>query len=99
MLGDYYPLTPYSLDKTSWIAWQFHRADLNEGVVQAFRRPEATSETLTVKLRGLDPQQRYEIENLDGGKEVRTGEELMRGYDITLREKPAAAVLGLKAVQ
>ena len=99
LLGDYYPLTPYSLDKTSWIAWQFHREDLNEGVVQAFRRPEASNETLTVKLCGLDPQRRYEIENLDGGKEVRTGVELMRGHDITLREKPAAAVFVLKAIQ
>ena len=99
MLGDYYPLTPYSLDTTSWIAWQFHRTDLNEGVVQAFRRPEAATETLTVKLYGLDPQQRYEIENLDGGKEVRTGAELMRGHAITFREKPAAAVLVLKAIQ
>jgi alpha-galactosidase len=99
MLGDYYPLTPYSLDKTSWIAWQFQRADLNEGVVQVFRRPEATNETLAVQLRGLDPQQRYEIENLDGGKEVRTGEELMRGHSITLGEKPAAAVFVLKAIK
>lgn len=99
MFGDYYPLTPYSLDTTSWIAWQFHRADLNEGVVQVFRRPEATSETLTVKLRGLDPKVRYEIENLDSGKEARTGEELMRGFDITLSEKPAAAVLVLKAIK
>lgn len=99
LLGDYYPLTPYSLDKTSWIAWQFHRADLGEGVVQAFRRPEATSETLTAKLRGLDPQQRYEVENLDGGKELRTGAELMRGLEITLREQPSASVLVLKAIQ
>ena len=99
MLGDYYPLTPYSLDTTSWIAWQFHRTDSNEGVVQAFRRPESTSETLTVKLRGLDPKQRYVVENLDGGKEVRTGAELMRGFDISLREKPAAAVLVLKAIK
>ena len=99
MLGDYYPLTPYSLDTTSWIAWQFYRPDLGEGGVQAFRRPDAASDTLTVKLRGLVPQQRYEIENLDGGKEIRTGEELMRGLDITLREKPAAAVLVLKAIK
>jgi alpha-galactosidase len=97
--GDFYPLTPHTLEKSQWIAWQFHRADLNEGVVQAFRRPEAASDTLTVKLHGLDPQQRYEIENLDGGKDVRTGLELMRGYDITLREKPAAAVLVLKAIK
>jgi len=99
MLGDYYPLTPYSLDKTSWIAWQFHRTDLNEGVVQAFRRPDAMNETLVVKLRGLDPQHRYEIEHLDGGKEVRTGAELMRGFEISLREKPAAAVLVLKGIK
>ena len=31
--GGNYPLTPHSLDTTSWIAWQFHRADLGEGVV------------------------------------------------------------------
>ena len=67
--------------------------------MQAFRRPDAASDTLTVKLRGLDPQQSYEIENLDGGKEVRTGAELMRGYEIKLREKPAAAVLMLKAAR
>ena len=36
--GDYYPLTPYSLDDTAWMAWQFDRPDLGEGVVQAFRR-------------------------------------------------------------
>ena len=67
--------------------------------MQAFRRPEAASDTLTVKLHGLDPQQRYEIEILDGGKDVRTGLELMRGYDITLREKPASTVLVLKTIK
>ena len=98
LLGDYYPLTPWSLDQSSWIAWQFHRADLNEGVVQAFRRPDATGDTLTVKLQGLVPQQRYEIENLDGGKAIRTGGELMSGHAITLRGKPAVAVLLLTAL-
>ncbi|MFM8905600.1 MAG: alpha-galactosidase [Verrucomicrobiota bacterium] len=97
--GDYYPLTAHSLDKKDWIAWQFHRADLNETLVQAFRRPEATSETLTVKLQGLIPQQRYEIENLDGGKEIRTGTELIQGYTVTLREKPGSAVLLIRAMK
>jgi hypothetical protein len=68
------------------------RPDLFAGVVQAFRRPDAANDTLPVKLHGLDPQQRYEIENLDGGRE------LMNGHTITLREKPAAAILVLKAV-
>jgi alpha-galactosidase len=98
-IGDYHPLTPHSLDTTSWIAWQFHRADLGEGIVQAFRRPDTASGTLTVKLHGLVPRQGYEIENLDGGIEVRTGAELMRGHAITLSEKPAAALFVLKAIR
>ncbi|HUT90179.1 MAG TPA: alpha-galactosidase [Thermoguttaceae bacterium] len=77
MLGDYYPLTPYSLATDQWIAWQFHRPDLGAGVVQAFRRPDAANDTLTVKLQGLDIEQRYEIENLDGGKAVHTGNDLV----------------------
>jgi alpha-galactosidase len=97
LLGDYYPLTPYSLDTASWMAWQFYRPDLGEGVVQAFRRPGSTSDTLTVKLRGLDPKRRYRVENLDGGGGVLTGAQLMNGFDITLPEKPAAAVVLLTA--
>lgn len=97
--GDFYPLTPHTLENNHWIAWQFYRADLKSGIVQVFRRPDVASETLTVKLRGLDPQQRYEIENVDGGMEVRTGAELLRGLDITLREKPTAAVFVLKAIK
>jgi alpha-galactosidase len=97
--GDFYPLMPHTLETSQWIAWQFHDPLKGEGIVQAFRRPDAASETLTVKLRGLDSEQRYEIESFDGGKEVRTGAELMRGHEITLREKPAAAVLVLKALK
>ena len=99
MLGDYYPLTPYSLDTDSWIAWQFHRPDLDSSVVQAFRRPDAANDTLTVKLHGLGPEQRYEIQNFDGGKDIRTGRELMKRHAITLPERPAAAILVLKAIQ
>ena len=99
LLGDYYPLTPYSLDPTSWIAWQFFRPDLGRGVVQAFRRPDAVALSLTVQLRGLAPEQRYEIENFDGGKEVRLGRALMDGYVISLPQKPAAALFELRAVK
>jgi alpha-galactosidase len=99
MLGDCYPLTPYSLATDQWIAWQFYRADLGAGVVQAFRRPDAVSDSLTVKLRGLDAKRRYEIEDFDDGKEVHTGSELLSGYTISLRQKPAAAIFLLKAIK
>jgi alpha-galactosidase len=35
--GDFYPLGSYSTTNDTWMAWQFHRADLNQGVVQVFR--------------------------------------------------------------
>ncbi len=99
LLGDYYPLTPYSLDTDQWIAWQFYRPDLGEGVVQAFRRPRAEPATLTVRLRGLESRARYQVENLDGGTETRTGFELMNGLEIRLAAQPAAAVLVLRKVR
>ena len=98
MLGDYFPLTPRSLDTPSWIAWQFQRSDHVQGLVRVFRRPDAIRETLVVKLQGLEPQRIYEGENLKGATEVRTEGELMRGFAITLREKPAAAVFPPKGL-
>ena len=92
MLGDYYPLTPYSLQSDQWIAWQFHRPEHGDGLVQAFRRADAKAETLTVKFHDLEPEARYEVENSDGGKESRIGHELMEGFAVTLKTAPSAAV-------
>lgn len=49
--GDYYPLTPYSLDDDVWMAWQFNRPDLDEGMIQAFRRKKSMHESVRFKLR------------------------------------------------
>ena len=78
LYGNYYPLTPYSLDDTAWIAWQFERSEQNEGVVQAFRREKSPYESIRVKLQGLDPAAVYTLTNVDvdGATEV-AGRELM----------------------
>jgi alpha-galactosidase len=95
-LGDFYPLSSYSLENDVWMVWQFDRPDLGEGVVQAFRRKESSIyESVRVKLRGLEPKARYLLENLDvpGRNEV-TGRELMEtGLLISLKECPAAGVI------
>ena len=52
--GDYYPLTSYSLDNTVWMAWQFDRPELGEGMVQVFRRAESPYESARFRLRGLE---------------------------------------------
>jgi alpha-galactosidase len=95
-LGDYYPLTPYSKDATAWLAWQFHREDRNEGMIQAFRRPKAAAGSLHVRLRGLDAGARYAIADADGLLDLgeHYGGDLMEeGIEITAAVKPAAVLL------
>lgn len=95
MLGDYYPLTPYSLDSEAWAAWQFNVPELGEGVVQVFRRSECPTETVALRLRGLDPSRRYILSDTDAPEpQVMEGRELMDpGIQVTLPERPQAAVI------
>ncbi len=93
--GDYYPLTPYSLEKTAWMGWQFDSPDKGEGLVQAFRRPESPFETARFKLRGLDAKASYVVKDLDAAAEtVATGAELMEsGVPVVLKQCPGAALV------
>ncbi len=93
--GDYYPLTPYSLAETDWIAWQFDRPEVGTGVVQAFRRPRSVYESARLKLRGLEEAANYTVTDLDSGA-VRTasGRELMHdGLLVTMKDQPGSAVV------
>ncbi len=94
LLGDFYPLTPYSLQKNAWIAWQYDEPELGGGAVQAFRREEAVEETMTFKLGGLDPRAAYTVEDLDTGKaEKATGKDLMEnGLRVAMTSRPHAAL-------
>ena len=96
--GDYYPLTPYSLENTVWMAWQFDRPEAGEGMVQAFRRAESVYESARFKLRGLDPDARYTLTDLDTpGSSEATGRDLMeRGLLISVKERPGAVVITYK---
>ncbi len=93
--GDFYPLTPYSLDTKTWIAWQSDRPDLHEGMVQAFRRVDCADEIARYKLRGLDPAARYTVVNLDAdGSTETTGRQLMdEGLSVRIAGRPGAAIV------
>ena len=93
--GDYYPLTPYSKADDVWMAYQLHRDDLNEGMVVAFRRPNAPDTALTFKLRDLEPDTRYILLFVDSGerKEV-TGSELTeKGLTVELPNPRSSALI------
>lgn len=95
MLGDYYPLTPYSLQLDQWIAWQFNRPEYGDGEVQAFRRDKCAERTKTFRLIGLDPAAQYELTNFDlnGATQV-SGKDLMeQGLTVDIHDKPGAAII------
>jgi alpha-galactosidase len=96
--GDFWPLTPYSLDNKAWIAWQFDEPERGEGVVQAFRRAEAADESATLRLRGLDSNAVYVLMNLDDdGTTEMSGRGLLdTGLRIDIRGKPGAAIITYK---
>ena len=93
--GDFYPLTPYSVSSESWIAWQFHRNDLDEGMVQAFRRSGSEIPYTVFKLRGLSPEVQYSVANLDApGASRMKGRELMdKGISVSINQARGSAVI------
>lgn len=93
-LGDFWPLTPYDAGDGVWMAWQFHRPDLDAGVVQVFRRPEAIYDSARLPLNGLDAAATYRLENLVDGatRELRGAELREPGLAVSFSARPAAAV-------
>jgi len=61
MLGDFYPLLPHRAREEAWYGYQFHRADLDAGVVFLFRRERSAQASAEVRLYGLHPAARYEV--------------------------------------
>jgi len=101
MMGDYYPLTPYSLEKNTWIAWQYDLPEAGEGMVLAFRRDDCAEDSRFLKLRGLAPKTIYTVENLDTAKtEKLTGEKLMgTGLRVLVGDRPGSALIAYQRVR
>ncbi len=100
-LGDYYPLTSYSLANDQWIAWQFNRPEVGEGMVQAFRRAESVFETARFRLNALDQEKIYKVWNTAGGQPIeQSGKDLMeQGLHVSMEERPMAVVYRYQSVK
>ncbi len=96
LLGDFYPLTAWSLDKHVWVAWQYDRPEQGGGLVQAFRRADSPYELARFRLRGLDASARYSVSDLDKPESPQqcSGQDLLeRGLPITLPELRSSGLL------
>jgi alpha-galactosidase len=92
--GDYYPLTPYTLENSDWMAWQFDRPELGKGMVQVFRRQDSPFVAAVFPLRGLDLAASYTIRNVDTeGSQTLSGAELLQnGLPVKIETKPGAVI-------
>ena len=93
--ADYYPLT--GVDSTTaanrWLAYQLNRTSDGTGVILAFRRPESTDSTVTVRLHGLKKGAQYELVNADtGAKTTHTANMLANGLQLKLSQ-PRSSLL------
>ena len=96
--GDFYPLSPYSTSTKIWMAWQFHRDDSGEGLVQAFRRQDCPDESAGFRLHGLEESAEYIITDRDTNRSLRrTGRSLMeQGLTFDLPQKRSAAIVAYR---
>ena len=99
--GDYYPLTEYNRNPAEWMAWQFYRPEEGAGFVQAFRRDRCFYSEAQLKLRGLEPEAIYAVDNFDvEGRLQVSGKELMeRGLTVNIPNKPGAATIKLTKIE
>lgn len=98
--GDYYPLTPYGLEKDAWIGWEYYRPETGSGFIQLFRRVNSTKESETIFLKGLNPNSEYKLIDFDNNQVVRIrGRELLfKGMTLTLSEKSQAKLIRIERV-
>ncbi len=95
--GDFYPLTQAALGTGFMAAWQLHRADLDAGIVLAFRRSECPYPVLQTGLHGLQPAKRYTVEYIDENrKKLRKsmmGRELMSNFELRIPQRATSLLV------
>ena len=99
-MADYYPLTGWSLNPASWLAFQFHDPAAGRGIVQAFCGASTEAPAAAFRLRGLVRDATYRTANWDTPGKVETfdGAELMdRGWKVSATRGAQALVLEYSA--
>ena len=100
--GDFYPLTPCTVGPDALVAYQFHRSDLNAGIILAFRRSKCPYPVLQTALRGLDPRITYRVEFIDEARQKQNrkvrGKELTTRFELHLPEQGTSLLVRYKPV-
>jgi alpha-galactosidase len=77
-----------------WLVYQLHKPDDDTGIIVAFRRDLAPEEFIMVQLSGLQAGKTYRLTDRDSGESFqKTGNELKKGLQLTLREPRSSLIL------
>lgn len=101
--GDFYPLTSCGIEPDEFVAYQFHRADLDAGLVLAFRRTECRYLGLVLGLQAVDPEKTYSVEFINEARDTlmktMTGRELSTDLVLRIPEQPGSLLVRYKRAQ
>ncbi len=98
--ADYYPLTEYSTSDEAWAAFQWDRPEERDGIILAFRRPQAPAATITITPHELAPDADYEVDFTDYGITLfKTGKELAAGLSVKIPEAPGSLLIKYRRVR
>jgi alpha-galactosidase len=98
--GDFYPLTEYSTSDEAWAAFQWDRPEERDGIILAFRRPQAATATITIAPHELTPDADFEVNFEDYGITLfKTGKELVGGLSIKIPEAPGSLLIKYRRVR
>lgn len=75
--GDFYSLTQGALDGSDiYAGYQLNLPEQGEGFFMLFRREQCPEDTFYLRLRGIDPEASYSVEDFDGGISLMKGSQL-----------------------
>ncbi len=100
LTGAFYPALPCTRQATHWIASQYHRADLDAGLILAFRHAQSPYRTADLTLRGLTPDAEYELRFENTGEKRRAkGADLLKGFALTVTEPHGSEMVEYRRVK
>lgn len=101
-LKDFYVLTPYRgvNNESEWTSYMYWDTDSNSGLVQAFRQKNCTKGSVTVNIKGVNPDGHYRIRDIDNVQSVTRvkGSDLQAGLTISASAARTAVVLYIEPV-
>jgi alpha-galactosidase len=85
LVGAWYPLLPYSRDGKHWMAAQYQRPDLGEGLVLVVPPLASQERSVRLQLRGLESAATYRVHFQVSNRQVEfRGRDLMNAFEVTV---------------